>query len=353
MAGTEATPDSASRDASFHDVPDANASSSPHPLQRDPTPSRDADIWLEDGNLVLIAGDTAFRVHKSQLSRHSDVFNGLLGMPQHLVDDVIPPSLADMCDGCTVIHLSDTAYDIKRLLHALYDGARHVSPAGAMPFSEVAALARMAHKYQIDWLLQESTRRLKTAFPDHFALWPEDTSTPAVTVDPRDAIEAFNLFRRIDRPDMLPAALYACCQLDLGVLVRGVLRADSVSVENLPTDDLERCLTARRALTTSNVKLALTLVSGELSATCPPEAKCGQFFGDCHSCEMQEYFYGADANILGPYFSDLIESFLGDEPAICQGCAEMLKDRERAARLEAWCSLPRYAGVHLEGWGVA
>ncbi|KAI0688686.1 hypothetical protein C8T65DRAFT_767687 [Cerioporus squamosus] len=155
-------------------------------------------------------------------------------------------------------------------------------------------------------------------------------STPSVTVVAQDAVEALTLFRRIDRPDMLPAALYACCQWDLGRLIRGVRRADGAFVEKLDLDDLERCLKARRELKESNVKLALNLFSGS----------------------PDEYYFIADANILGPYFSEYIESYLGDDPAFCRGgCAQMLKDTELARRLAAWRSPPGHVGVHTEGWG--
>ena len=130
-----------------------------------------------------------------------------------------------------------------------------------MPFAVLASLARMAHKYEVGWLLAEATRRLKTVFPDQFTMWQDDMSTSSVTMVPQDAVEAFNLFRRIGRLDMLPTAMYACCQLDLGRLIHGVVRADGAFTEKLSIDDLERCLKARRELTTSNVELALSLFS--------------------------------------------------------------------------------------------
>ena len=219
-----------------------------------------------------------------------------------------------------------------------------------MPFAVLASLARIAHKYEVGWLLAEATCRLKTAFPDQFVIWQDDMSTSSVTMAPQDTIEAFNLFRRIGRLDMLPTAMYACCQLDLGRLIHGVVRADGAFTEKLSIDDIERCLKARRELTTSNVELALSLFSGPPSPTCPPEGPCDGVQADCHSCDMVEYYIEADANILGPHFSHYIEIFLGDDPAFCEGCTKMLKDKELAARLSAWRSLPAYAGVHLDGW---
>ncbi|KAI0688685.1 hypothetical protein C8T65DRAFT_834830 [Cerioporus squamosus] len=122
--------------------------------------TRDADIWFADGNVVIVAGSTAFRAHKGQLSRHSEVFDALFGIPQTPADDILSPGFSDSLDGCVIVCVSDTAYDFKHLLHALYDGARRLIPTEPLRFSVLAAIARMAHKYQVDWLLAESTRRL-------------------------------------------------------------------------------------------------------------------------------------------------------------------------------------------------
>jgi hypothetical protein len=71
--------------------------------------------WFEDGNIVLQAEETLFRVHQSVLSRHSSIFKDTFAMPQ-------PPSQENKyTEGCPVLPLSDTAEDINNLLSLLYD----------------------------------------------------------------------------------------------------------------------------------------------------------------------------------------------------------------------------------------
>ena len=36
-----------------------------------------SDIWFPDGNIVPIAGSAAFKVHRGQLERHSEVFKDM------------------------------------------------------------------------------------------------------------------------------------------------------------------------------------------------------------------------------------------------------------------------------------
>ena len=96
------------------------------PSQRDTSLSPDVDLWCDDGNVVFIAEHAAFRVHRSQLSRHSDVFCDLLGIPQAADDDlrVLPAAFLNLCERCTIIRVPETAYDFKTFLQALYDGGR-------------------------------------------------------------------------------------------------------------------------------------------------------------------------------------------------------------------------------------
>jgi hypothetical protein len=63
---------------------------------------------------VLLAGHIAFKVHRGQLERHSEVFRDILSIPQ--------PQESQKEDGCPVIELFDCPMDVWYLLKALYDG---------------------------------------------------------------------------------------------------------------------------------------------------------------------------------------------------------------------------------------
>ena len=75
----------------------------------------DADLWFEDGSVIVIAQQTAFRVYRSVLSRHSETFSEVFMQPQSS-----HPGATETIDGCPVVRIPD----FKHLLHALYDGAR-------------------------------------------------------------------------------------------------------------------------------------------------------------------------------------------------------------------------------------
>ena len=70
--------------------------------------------WLEDGNVVLVAEGTAFRVFRSVLSKNSDVFCDMFMLPQR--------TDAETFDGCPVVHLADPMEEVRDVLLALFDG---------------------------------------------------------------------------------------------------------------------------------------------------------------------------------------------------------------------------------------
>jgi hypothetical protein len=78
--------------------------------------TRSTRIWLEDGNVIIQAQTTQFRVHRGILSRHSRVFKDMFAIPQ--------PELGEpVIEGCPIFRLFDAAQDWENLLTLLYDGS--------------------------------------------------------------------------------------------------------------------------------------------------------------------------------------------------------------------------------------
>ena len=70
---------------------------------------RDEQVWLPDGNVVIVADDrVALRVLKSTLTSRSDVFLDLFSLPQ--------PENEGSMDGCPVVHVPDDPNDMRCLL---------------------------------------------------------------------------------------------------------------------------------------------------------------------------------------------------------------------------------------------
>ena len=85
---------------------------------------RHSDLWFEDGSVVCRAETTLFRVHISQLSRHSICFRDMFALATASASSASNEdgSEVDVLDNCPVIFLYDKADDVASLFTAIYDG---------------------------------------------------------------------------------------------------------------------------------------------------------------------------------------------------------------------------------------
>ncbi len=71
----------------------------------------DDEFRFDDGSIVLVAGNIAFKVYKGLLAAQSMVFSDMLSTGSAHATQVV--------DGCPVVHLSDSPEDLRHLLRAL------------------------------------------------------------------------------------------------------------------------------------------------------------------------------------------------------------------------------------------
>lgn len=75
-----------------------------------------SQLWWEDGNIIVEAETTRFRVYKGHLATHSEFFNELFLVPQPPT-----PDQDELVEGCPVVRVSDTAEDWEYILQALLE----------------------------------------------------------------------------------------------------------------------------------------------------------------------------------------------------------------------------------------
>ena len=86
-----------------------------HPKRSEP--------WFQDGNIILEAGLTQFKVYRGILALNSDIFRDMFAVSQ--------PVEQESVDGCPIVHLSDSPDDVRYVLNALCNASRrwkYVSP---------------------------------------------------------------------------------------------------------------------------------------------------------------------------------------------------------------------------------
>nr|GAT55194.1 predicted protein [Mycena chlorophos] len=166
---------------------------------------RSSEYWFDDGNIVLQAEQTQFRVTKSMLAMHSTVFRDMLTIP-------LPPD-EPVVDGCPIVFLpDDKPEDWKHLLDAMYpkSWAQSQNPT----LDVIHSILRLSRKYDVPAFRQECIRRLKLEFPSTFegleAVWG---AWKHIEMDPgrgdiNTVFQLINLSREFGLPSLLPLACY-------------------------------------------------------------------------------------------------------------------------------------------------
>ena len=84
---------------------------------------RDDELWQEDGNIILVAGGTAFKVYRGLLLDHSAVFEDMFSFPQ---PETSPSALSFTSPPCPVVHLQDSPAHLKHVLLTLMPRRKEV-----------------------------------------------------------------------------------------------------------------------------------------------------------------------------------------------------------------------------------
>ncbi|TFK79702.1 hypothetical protein K466DRAFT_505139 [Polyporus arcularius HHB13444] len=303
---------------------------------------RHEEFWLNDGTIVLVAQDTAFRVYRGLLASQSTVLRDMLAASG--------PDAADLFEGCPVVHLSDPPEELTHLLRAILPSNRRVYLGGQddqpPKYDEVAAVVRLAHKYQIEDVERQALAALQYDRADY-----GNFSNPSVPLRisydrPRLDIGVVNIARLTNTPSLLPYSLYMCANLG-GEVLKGYTREDG-SVEYLSPDDLRRCIDARSRLSCRGLAMCSRIFADTVNKECTTRSSC------CTSLktafwEVAQRGNPAKTCILDPWGHIISRSARAH--SICPCCKqEMLLRDEEECRV-AWNALPEIFDLEIEGWG--
>ena len=86
-------------------------------------PQQDPELWFEDGNLVLVAGNVEFRVYKGPFMAQSGFFKDMLSLPQPSPLEGGAASAGGPSPSCAIVHLADSPEDVRHFLRVFVEGA--------------------------------------------------------------------------------------------------------------------------------------------------------------------------------------------------------------------------------------
>ncbi|KZP30901.1 hypothetical protein FIBSPDRAFT_814333 [Athelia psychrophila] len=271
-----------------------------------------SDIWYEDVNVILQAGSTQFKVHRSILAENSTVFKDMFSFPQ-------PPSAnQELLEGCQIVRLSDTAEEV-----------RHAAPGKPLPLPILSAFFFLGRKYGIRTLFIEAQERLYKEFP----LDLEDMEAATVggwgVIKDAPYVDLAIFARKAGLLSILPHILYGCCdsytprEITGGVLIG--LSDDSVRY--LPPQDQIICLSGYQAIFKAQAETTYRWI------------RSPDHFYFCCAC------YSSRSLSLSKRFTPLLlvsglDTWDDSDFDYCGNCVEGAKMEHRIGREEFWELLP-------------
>ncbi|RDX48935.1 hypothetical protein OH76DRAFT_1351645 [Lentinus brumalis] len=308
----------------------------------------DAEFWLDDGNVVLVARDTVFRVYRGLLAAQSTVFADMFTSSSSAADEVY--------EGCPIVRVSDSPEELRHFLRVLFPKSRRLfyndDKEAKVTFDQVCAVIRLAHKYHVEDIERQALSALKAYYTDDFDQFEnmdddDDDTLPIAFADVSvpHAVAAINIARLTDTPSILPLAFYHCCVLG-GKVLDGYAREDG-TIDHLEREDVKKCMDGRNALGREALRIILRIFRDETCDQCPTPTKCilalPGMLVDAVNLESS-----ADCNVLNSWtgFMNDIAQLWG----LCEVCRHALAARDVKERRVTWRRLPEIFQLEVEGW---
>ncbi|RDB17968.1 hypothetical protein Hypma_000780 [Hypsizygus marmoreus] len=306
--------------------------------------------WFDDGNIVLVTDEnsTAFRVHRGVLGRHSEVFQGMFGIPQ-------PISVHDLetYEGCQIVRVYDLPSELGNLITALYDGATFYH-RNFEDFLYLAGILRLSTKYLIPRLRTQCIRFLTETWPytlqGHDAMVStalKSPSTDNLTYPYVHPLHVLNLANEVNVRIVIPSAVYFLSLYPLPDLLRGdhpklvVNHPSSPSSALNPTDITAYTLMFQHRLTIILDFVRRFFDERAPATACTTEQACMRGFGRLASRLSRSWM-----TRTGPlYYMVQAVNRLSDESSVCEHCLALFHDDVEILRAKLWKDLPSIIGL--------
>ncbi|KAJ6584636.1 hypothetical protein B0H19DRAFT_1015201 [Mycena capillaripes] len=292
---------------------------------------RSAEYWFDDGNIILQVESTQFRLTKSMLSMHSNVFRDMFTVP-------LPPDEPTV-ENCPVVILTgDTAKDWIHFLGVVYPKC-FVEEAPRMEV--IAGVLRLSKKYDFPIFRKDCIRRLKMELPTTLEELDDLTSTWTLIQDENDIFFTIvSLAREIGLYSILPLVYCFMVTINDKIYIPRILDTTDASLSD---GDRLACLRGYHVL--QELQSMTTMAWLDLNKPHIPCATC-QHPDKCLSV-VKEII--CDLSGIHPPQIWIIDDWSEEwENSLCGRCGKKAKEVFEAGRIKCWKELP--AAFGLPGW---
>ncbi|EPS93375.1 hypothetical protein FOMPIDRAFT_1056037 [Fomitopsis schrenkii] len=256
-----------------HDTSDSDSKSSQRSWRHI---AEDKQFWYDDGNIIIIAQNIAFRLYRGLLASESEVLRDILTGDTVASSEHVLGTSTHPVDGCPIVLVTDRAAERLSFLSVLIHGRQYMGKV-VRELDDIVNCIRLARKYRIEDLLNSSRWELEKYIPPLVHRWGSRVrcEPPAKAIMVANVIQSTHL-----SVFMLIMAQYQCCQLSSAELVKGFKHADGM-VERLSPGDLELCIDAKVRLSARYVQAYNGLFDSlEASEQCETRQHCKQVVAD-------------------------------------------------------------------------
>ncbi|KAJ7073992.1 hypothetical protein C8F01DRAFT_5919 [Mycena amicta] len=309
------------------------------------------DLWFDDGNIILQAGNAQYRVHRSTLARRSPVFKDMLSFPQ--------PVDAELVEGNPLVRLPDPEEEVTPFLMALFDPEFFLPFPSFTDFNTIYGCLRLSHKYEVAGLRRRAlvhlSSRFRTTILQHDDLadssWPASDSelweiNPQLSdvgtwKEPKSTylVSVIALAREVGALWVLPAAFYHLTTDIVGYRVGGM--GDEGKDTSLSLHDQANLARGSDAQMKAAFGITQLFQNPRHTKGCASPDNC--LTGRLDLVEdSQEMF----ADYLRDPLEVWIEGHWADyEERLCKVCVSAIKENIADARCSFWDDLPDVYGL--------
>ncbi|KAJ7245038.1 hypothetical protein B0H12DRAFT_1203528 [Mycena haematopus] len=312
--------------------------------------------YFDDGNVILMCGDSpatvTFRVHRSVMARHSEVFDSMFLVPQPGTD------MVETLDGCQVVRMWDPPVELSNLIAALYDGPKFANES-LEDFYYLAGILRLATKYFIAKLrsqaIQHLTQTWSYTLKGHDDMVEFALRAPLVggLSYPRvHPLHVISLAREVNVRIVLPSAVYFLSLYPLEDLLRAdhpkliVEHPSRPSSVLSPSDLRDYTLMFQNRLDTILHFVRTFCGKWTVSQTCSTASACAHGFAKLSSRLNRSWI-----TRTGPlhYMSQAVFDLSEDsKKTVCGPCRRAFAQDVAALREKVWNELPSI--LSLPSW---
>ncbi|KIJ26399.1 hypothetical protein M422DRAFT_38238 [Sphaerobolus stellatus SS14] len=285
--------------------------------------AKSQDMYFEDGNIVLVAENTAFKVYRGLLAKHSPVFMDMLQIGCAEASE----EGQETFEGCLAVRLSDRSDEAAQLLRAIH-GQLNFDIENAM---HLAHVLRLSAKYLIDPIRITAFKKLTLKFPSKLTDWNRITAPSA-----EESAEIIRAALEAHADILLPSAYYALCRAE----VEEVFRLD------LPQHALQVFFQGRHTLGRAIIPLLADIIARmphHYAVSCHDPKKCTELLSKLKH-EVVEILRRKDPSAM-PF--EIVTSLSLKDSVVnqCSWCRGYLEGKFGAWLQKTWLELPLVFGL--------